>query len=101
MSFMRVARAFGELAQSPTDDTTTAEIPPQVLREAVANEVNATFGDKLAAAQKAIDQISELQAQVKALSDQIATRTRRAAGPGPGPGGAKTGGSSRSKTPGG
>jgi len=101
MSFMRVARAFGELAQSPTDDTTTAEIPPQVLREAVATEVNATFGDKLAAAQKAIDQISELQAQVKALSDQIATRTRRAAGPGPGPGGAKTGGSSRSKTPGG
>jgi len=98
MSFMRVASAFGELAQAPSD-TITTQIPPEVLKEAVAKEVTATFGDQLAAAQRAVDQIGQLQAQIKALSDQIATRPR--GGAGTGASAAKTGGSSRPKKPGG
>src|SRR5262249_23936208 len=53
--------------------------PPEALKAAVASAVSATLGNQLAAAQKAVDQIGQLQTMVKALSDQIAARPGGAA----------------------
>src|SRR5262249_29762452 len=72
VSFMRIASAFGDLAGVPSD-TTTAQIPPEVLKQAVTDEVNATFGDKLATVQTTSDEVVALQGQVKTVTDQLAT----------------------------
>src|SRR5262249_35049934 len=56
-----------------TDQLATLhQISPDELKAAVDNEVNATFGGQLAAAQKASSDVTALQTQVKTVTDQLA-----------------------------